>query len=189
MQFSLQGPVAYWYYYPLKGNFDGKHPGTAESWSPTRRPINRDRGEIAEWILIDGSPTTASNSGLFNQNASSATRRRNAKHLLAQQRRSTWLFRVRTLEGIQVRRLRCRRGRWERRCSLARGREEYRRFVRTLHRQPSHLCGPLPRPWARLDPPTLRTVAAQANTFAASLIHRLYTNWDNEPDVGCYIST
>ncbi|EPQ27116.1 uncharacterized protein PFL1_05398 [Pseudozyma flocculosa PF-1] len=69
MQFSLAGPVSFWYYYPIKGNADGSHPDTPKCWSATRRPINRERGEYAEWILVDGSPTTASNAGLFNQDA------------------------------------------------------------------------------------------------------------------------
>jgi len=66
MAFTIRGHLPVWYYYPLRNNHTGSAEGTAECWSSTRRPINRERGEVAEWVLIDGSPTTATNVGLFN---------------------------------------------------------------------------------------------------------------------------
>ncbi|EST07112.1 Survival protein SurE-like phosphatase/nucleotidase [Kalmanozyma brasiliensis GHG001] len=187
MQFSLQGPVAYWYYYPLADNFDGKHAGTAESWSATRRPINRERGEIAEWILIDGSPTTASNSGLFNQNAffGSTAEEREAPASTStpfdlvvsgpnfgRNTGTAFALSSGTLGAAMA-------------ASLA--------GVRSIAVSFGHFTGSPPtfadRSRARgpaLDPPTLRSVAAQANRLSASLIQRLYSNWDSEPDVGCY---
>lgn len=41
-------------YYPLRDNFDGSHPDTQRCWSNTRRTIDHHRGEIAEWVLVDG---------------------------------------------------------------------------------------------------------------------------------------
>ncbi|WFD29684.1 hypothetical protein MSPP1_000695 [Malassezia sp. CBS 17886] len=64
-----QREVRYWYYYPLKDNFTGTDPGTAECWSDTRRAIDYARGEIAEWVLVDGSPSTCTNVGLFTGDA------------------------------------------------------------------------------------------------------------------------
>lgn len=187
MQFSLQGPVAYWYYYPLKDNFDGKHAGTAESWSPTRRPINHERGEIAEWILIDGSPTTASNAGLFNQNAffgtSAAERDASASTTtpfdlvisgpnFGRNTGTAFALSSGTLGAAMA-------------ASLA--------GVRSIAVSFGHFTANPPtfadRSKARgpgLEPVELRKLAAKANKFAAELIQRLYTNWDNEPDVGCY---
>ncbi len=37
-----------------------------------------------------------------------------------------------------------------------------------------------------LEASELRKVAAEANRFSAGLIKRLYDNWHNEPQVGCY---
>lgn len=187
MQFSLQGPVAYWYYYPLKDNFDGKHPGTPESWSATRRPINRERGEIAEWILIDGSPTTASNSGLFNQNAffgeTAAEREapasittpfdlvvsgpnfgRNTGTAFALSSGTLGAAMAASLAGVR---------------SIAVSYGHFQANVPTFADR-SKAKGP------GLDPKELRKIATEANKFSASLIERLYKNWDNEPDVGCY---
>jgi 5'/3'-nucleotidase SurE len=64
MAFTLHPPCSVWYYYPIKGNYDGMHERTAESWSPTKRPVKDD--ELGEWILVDGSPTTCANIGLFS---------------------------------------------------------------------------------------------------------------------------
>ncbi|KAK0550162.1 hypothetical protein OC846_003787 [Tilletia horrida] len=66
MAFSIKGNLPVWYYYPIQNNNDGSHPDTASSWSSSRRPIDHAKGEIAEWIALDGSPTTATNVGLFN---------------------------------------------------------------------------------------------------------------------------
>ncbi|PWN52102.1 sure-like protein [Violaceomyces palustris] len=66
MQFSIQNNVSYWYYYPIEGNHTGSHPDTEKCWSPVRRPIDASRGEMDEWVLLDGSPTTCTNVGLFN---------------------------------------------------------------------------------------------------------------------------
>jgi len=57
--------VRYWYYYPLKDNFLGSFPGTDACWSNTRRPIDYARGEVGEWVLVDGTPSTCTNVGLF----------------------------------------------------------------------------------------------------------------------------
>ncbi|WFD07694.1 hypothetical protein MVES1_003063 [Malassezia vespertilionis] len=46
-------------------NFRGTHPDTDKCWSDTRRPIHKERGEIGEWILVDGTPSTCTNIGLF----------------------------------------------------------------------------------------------------------------------------
>ncbi|CCF49730.1 hypothetical protein NDA11_001206 [Ustilago hordei] len=187
MQFSLQGPVAYWYYYPLKDNFDGKHPGTAESWSATRRPINRERGEIAEWVLIDGSPTTASNSGLFNQNAffgeteeqreapastttpfdlvvSGPNFGRNTGTAFALSSGTLGAALASSLAGVK---------------SIAVSFGHFTANPPTLVDR-SKARGP------GLQPTELRSIAAQANKLSADLIQRLYVNWDKEPDVGCY---
>ncbi|SPO29975.1 uncharacterized protein UTRI_06281_B [Ustilago trichophora] len=187
MQFSLQGPVAIWYYYPLKDNFDGKQAGTAESWSATRRPINRERGEIAEWILIDGSPTTASNAGLFNQNAffGETAQEREAPAStktpfdlvvsgpnFGRNTGTAFALSSGTLGAAMA-------------ASLA--------GVRSIAVSFGHFTANAPtfadRSKARnsgLDPAQLRNIASQANKLSASLIQRLYTNWDKEPDVGCY---
>ena len=187
MQFSLQGPVAYWYYYPIKDNFDGRHADTPQSWSATRRPINRERGEIAEWVLIDGSPTTASNSGLFNQNAffgeTAAEREaaastttpfdlvvsgpnfgRNTGTAFALSSGTLGAAMAASLAGVK---------------SIAVSFGHFTANPPTLTDR-SKARGP------GLDPARLRQVAAAANKFAASLIQRLYTNWDQEPEVGCY---
>ncbi|KAK0534290.1 hypothetical protein OC834_001441 [Tilletia horrida] len=66
MAFSIKGNLPVWYYYPLARNHHGAHPDTATSWSAERRQVQHERGEIGEWVLIDGSPTTATNVGLFN---------------------------------------------------------------------------------------------------------------------------
>lgn len=72
MQFSMT-PIGVWYYYPIRGNFDGSMEGTGNSWSPIRRPLKDN--EIDEWILLDGSPTTCANVGLhsFDSLISSST--------------------------------------------------------------------------------------------------------------------
>jgi tubulin--tyrosine ligase len=49
---TISTPVSVWYYYPLRGNYDGKMPKTDSSWSAARRPIAED--EVGEWILLDG---------------------------------------------------------------------------------------------------------------------------------------
>lgn len=41
-------------YYPIAGNDKGSHADTAASWSDTRRPVNKARGEVGEWLLVDG---------------------------------------------------------------------------------------------------------------------------------------
>lgn len=187
MQFSLQGPVAYWYYYPIKGNFDGKHRGTPQSWSATRRPINRERGEIAEWILIDGSPTTASNAGLFNQNAffgdtpeerdkAASTKTqfdlvvsgpnfgRNTGTAFALSSGTVGAAMAASLAGVR---------------SIAVSFGHFTTNPPTFaHRSKSRAPG--------LDAAQLRQIAATANKLSASLIQRLYDNWAHEPDVGCY---
>lgn len=187
MQFSLQGPVAYWYYYPLKDNFDGKHADTAESWSATRRPINRERGEIAEWILLDGSPTTTCNSGLFNQNAffgeTAAEREAPAKTAtpfdlvvsgpnFGRNTGTAFALSSGTLGAAMA-------------ASLA--------GVKSIAVSYGHFMANPPtfvdRSKARgpgLEPAELHNVAAQANQFTANLIQRLYINWHQEPDVGTY---
>lgn len=187
MQFSLQGPVAYWYYYPIKDNFDGKHSATPESWSATRRPINCERGEIAEWVLIDGSPTTASNSGLFNQNAffgetpsereapastttpfdlvvSGPNFGRNTGTAFALSSGTLGAAMAASLAGVK---------------SIAVSFGHFTANPPTLADR-SKARGP------GLEPAQLRRVALSANKFTASLIQRLYSNWDKEADVGCY---
>ncbi|CDU25371.1 uncharacterized protein SPSC_05205 [Sporisorium scitamineum] len=187
MQFSLQGPVAYWYYYPIKDNFDGKHAATPESWSATRRPINCERGEIAEWVLIDGSPTTASNSGLFNQNAffgetpsereapastttpfdlvvSGPNFGRNTGTAFALSSGTLGAAMAASLAGVK---------------SIAVSFGHFTANPPTLADR-SKARGP------GLEPAQLRRVALSANKFTASLIQRLYSNWDKEADVGCY---
>jgi tubulin--tyrosine ligase len=52
MAMTISTPVSVWYYYPLRGNYDGKMPKTDSSWSAARRPIAED--EVGEWILLDG---------------------------------------------------------------------------------------------------------------------------------------
>ncbi|KAE8258420.1 hypothetical protein A4X13_0g1702 [Tilletia indica] len=66
MAFTIRGNLPVWYYYPLQSNNDGSHNDDANCWSTTRRDIQSDNGEVGEWVLIDGSPTTATNVGLFN---------------------------------------------------------------------------------------------------------------------------
>ena len=56
-------------YYPLRDNFHGDHPGTRECWSHVRRPVNTERGEVGEWVLVDGVPSTCTNIGLFTGDA------------------------------------------------------------------------------------------------------------------------
>ncbi|SNX87342.1 uncharacterized protein MEPE_06052 [Melanopsichium pennsylvanicum] len=187
MQFSLAGPIAYWYYYPLKDNFDGKASGTAESWSATRRPINRERGEIAEWILIDGSPTTACNSGLFNQNAffgdtqqerqaaasistpfdlvvSGPNFGRNTGTAFALSSGTLGAALAGSLAGVK---------------SIAVSFGHFTANPPTFaDRSKSHGPG--------LEPSELRRIATQASQFSASLIEKLYNNWHNEPYVGTY---
>ncbi len=187
MQFSLQGPVAYWYYYPIDDNFDGKHVGTAQSWSATRRPIDRERGEIAEWILIDGSPTTASNSGLFNQNAffgdTAAEREAPASTStpfdlvvsgpnFGRNTGTAFALSSGTLGAALA-------------ASLAGVRSIAVSFGHFMANPPTFAD----RSKARgpgLEASELRKVAAEANRFSAGLIKRLYDNWHNEPQVGCY---
>ncbi|KDN52269.1 sure-like protein [Tilletiaria anomala UBC 951] len=67
LQFSVHHPVNVWYYYPRADNADGSHPETESCWSSVRRPIDSSRGELAEWILLDASPATCANAGIFNQ--------------------------------------------------------------------------------------------------------------------------
>lgn len=52
MAFTIQNPIGIWYYYPLKGNYDGQMEGTNDSWSTTRRAVAEN--EVGEWILLDG---------------------------------------------------------------------------------------------------------------------------------------
>lgn len=61
--------VRYWYYYPLRDNFLGTHPDTHLCWSHVRRKINTERGEIGEWVLVDGVPSTCTNIGLYTGEA------------------------------------------------------------------------------------------------------------------------
>lgn len=63
-------------YYPIAGNDKGSHADTAASWSDTRRPIDRARGEVGEWLLVDGvrifglqTPSTCTNIGIFAAHA------------------------------------------------------------------------------------------------------------------------
>ncbi|PWN93085.1 sure-like protein [Acaromyces ingoldii] len=66
MAFAIAHPVSLWYYYPLANNDRGADARTAGSWSATRRPVRPDEGEVAEWVLLDGSPTTCANIGLWS---------------------------------------------------------------------------------------------------------------------------
>lgn len=66
MAFAITHPVSVWYYYPLKDNDVGKDARTAECWSSTRRAVRYEEGEIGEWVLLDGSPTTCANIGLWS---------------------------------------------------------------------------------------------------------------------------
>jgi tubulin--tyrosine ligase len=52
MAYSISGPVSIWYYYPLKGNYDGQMKDTPHSWSSERRPVGEH--EVGEWVLLDG---------------------------------------------------------------------------------------------------------------------------------------
>ncbi|KAL4401527.1 hydrolase [Malassezia pachydermatis] len=61
--------VRYWYYYPLRDNYLGAHPDTRHCWSHERRPIQKERGEIGEWVLVDGVPSTCTNVGLYTGDA------------------------------------------------------------------------------------------------------------------------
>ncbi|WFD35663.1 hypothetical protein MCUN1_002524 [Malassezia cuniculi] len=66
--YSVSEPqVRYWYYYPISGNNDGSNPGTDGSWSDTRRQIDRARGEIGEWVLVDATPSSCTNIGIYAQ--------------------------------------------------------------------------------------------------------------------------
>ena len=67
MQFSVHSSLSVWYYYPRSDNSDGSHPEAEACWSATRRPIDPSRNEIGEWVLLDASPATCANAGLFNQ--------------------------------------------------------------------------------------------------------------------------
>ncbi|CAO1614162.1 unnamed protein product [Sympodiomycopsis kandeliae] len=60
MAFSISGNLGVWWYYPLSDS-DGRK----GEWSTQRRALKD--GEEAEWVLVDGSPTTCANIGLFNQ--------------------------------------------------------------------------------------------------------------------------
>ncbi|PWN36882.1 sure-like protein [Meira miltonrushii] len=64
MAFSLHPPCSKWYYYPIKGDHSGEKAKDYHNWSPVQRPLKED--EIAEWILVDGSPTTCANIGLYS---------------------------------------------------------------------------------------------------------------------------
>ncbi|CAD6889182.1 unnamed protein product [Tilletia controversa] len=66
MAFTIRGNLPVWYYYPLRNNDDGSHHDDAACWSTERRQVRTQHGELGEWVLIDGSPTTAANVGLFN---------------------------------------------------------------------------------------------------------------------------
>ena len=66
-------------YYPLRGNDDGSHADTHMSWSDKRRPINTERGEVAEWILGDGV------GGKNAVHATDSSRRRHARMLASLQ--------------------------------------------------------------------------------------------------------
>ncbi|CAO1637722.1 unnamed protein product [Parajaminaea phylloscopi] len=63
MAFSISGEAGVWWYYPREG--DHLDPDVASRWEAEPRPLRE--GEIAEWVLVDGSPTTCANVGLFNQ--------------------------------------------------------------------------------------------------------------------------
>ncbi|PWZ03439.1 sure-like protein [Testicularia cyperi] len=187
MQFSLQGPVSYWYYYPIQGNSDGSHPETQQSWSATRRPINKQRGEVAEWVLIDGSPTTASNSGLFNQNAffgdsdesraappstttpfdlvlSGPNFGRNTGTAFALSSGTLGAALAASLAGVR---------------SIA---LSYGHFMLN----PPTLADRAQARGPGLEPEHLKQVAATANKLATQVVQKLWSNWSNEPDVGCY---
>lgn len=187
MQFSLQGPVSYWYYYPIKLNSDGTHPQTSESWSATRRPVNRERGEVGEWILVDGSPTTACNSGLFNQNAffgetdeartappstktpfdlvlSGPNFGRNTGTAFALSSGTLGAALAASLAGVR---------------SIAISYGHFALNPPTLADR-SRAKGP------GIDPVQLKELGAKANALAVELVQKLWSNWDNESDVGCY---
>lgn len=64
MAFSLFPACSKWYYYPIKDDHSGEKSKDFHNWSPVRRSPRND--EIAEWILVDGSPTTCTNIGLYS---------------------------------------------------------------------------------------------------------------------------
>jgi tubulin---tyrosine ligase len=68
MAFSLHPPCSKWYYYPIKDDYSGEKAKDYHNWSSVQRPLKED--EIAEWILVDGSPTTCANIGLYSLNSS-----------------------------------------------------------------------------------------------------------------------
>lgn len=59
MAFNVSGQIGVWWYYPRRDD-NGKG-----EWCTAPRPLKE--GEEAEWVLVDGSPTTCANVGLFNQ--------------------------------------------------------------------------------------------------------------------------
>lgn len=71
MAFSLYPPCSKWYYYPIKGDYSGEKAKGYRNWSPVPRPLKED--EIAEWILVDGSPTTCANIGLYSLESGEAS--------------------------------------------------------------------------------------------------------------------
>lgn len=54
MQFSIHAPVGVWWYYPIEGNDNGTHQETQKSWSTESRRVETERGEIGEWVVVDG---------------------------------------------------------------------------------------------------------------------------------------
>ncbi|KAN0063752.1 hypothetical protein ACQY0O_003802 [Thecaphora frezii] len=188
MQFSLAGPVSFWYYYPIKGNADGSHPDTAKSWSATRRPIDTARGEYAEWILVDGSPTTASNAGLFNQDtffgsgpsetaaspASSATPfdlvvsgpnfGRNTGTAFALSSGTLGAAQTASLSGVR---------------SIAVSYGHFMTNPPTL-KDRGEARGP------GLEAEALVAVRDVAHKLTVQILQRLWAGWESEKDVGCY---
>ncbi len=67
MHFAAHHPCALWYYYPRADNHDGSHPDTPASWSATRRAVDAGRNEVGEWVLMDASPASCANAGIFSQ--------------------------------------------------------------------------------------------------------------------------
>lgn len=67
MHFQAHSPVGVWYYYPRLLDVDESlwNAGTG-SWSPVRRPVDHAAGELGEWVLLDASPASCANAGVYN---------------------------------------------------------------------------------------------------------------------------
>lgn len=53
-------------YYPLAASHSGAPPEEeALSWSDTRRAVDRARGEVGEWVLVDATPSSCTNIGIY----------------------------------------------------------------------------------------------------------------------------